>query len=223
MSKNSVDTILKKFLSNKIIPVFYHDDIDICKTVLEIFFKEDVTIFEFTNRGENALKNFEILQQFRQTSLPDLQLGAGTIKNETDAENFINAGASFIVSPVLQPAVALYCSQQNVLHIPGCITPTEIQEAINLSAVLIKLFPANFLSPSFLHAIKPVFPNTFFMPTGGIAIEEKSLAAWFNAGVSCIGFGSNLITNEIIKEKNWNALKQNIQKLKQIITAINAV
>ena len=217
MSKYPAEKIISAFCENEMIPVFYHDDIETCKQVMLTCYNAGLKIFEFTNRGTNALNNFSVLQNFATTEMPGMLLGAGTIKTEEQADAFANADAAFLVSPVVEPSVALYCSKIGIMHIPGCMTPTEIQCAVNNGAKLVKLFPGNLLGPEFVKAVKPLFPGTLFMPTGGVAIDEQNIAAWFAEGVVCAGMGSNLFTNKIIEQRNWNALHDKIIIAKKMI------
>lgn len=218
MNKYPAEKVIDAFRDNEIIPVFYHDDIEICKQVIYTCYKAGLHIFEFTDRSVNALSIFSLLQNFAATEMPGMLLGAGTIKTEVQAEAFSNKGAAFIVSPVVEPAVALYCTEIGLLHIPGCMTPTEINQSIAGGAKLIKLFPGNLLGPGFVKAIKPLFPGTLFMPTSGVEVDEKNIASWFDAGVFCVGMGSNLITKEIIEQKKWNALHDKIILAKEMIS-----
>ena len=81
---------------------------------------------------------------------------------------------------------------KGILWIPGCMTPTEIALAERLQAPLVKLFPGDTLGPKFLKAIKPLFPQVKFMPTGGVDVEEQNIQSWFDAGVFSVGLGSKL-------------------------------
>jgi len=188
MKTNTLDYIKQ----HPIIPVYYNDDSDICLSVLEACYKGGIRIFEFTNRGANAPKNFELLLAKRNESFPDLLLGIGTIKNAEQATNYAALGADFIVSPLVKEEVAAVAKEYGVFWIPGCMTPTEIDYAEGLGAKLIKLFPGDTLGPGFLKAIKPLFPDLSFMPTGGVDLEKENIDKWLQAGVSALGFGSKL-------------------------------
>lgn len=175
-----------------IIPVYYNQDVQVCLDVLKACYEGGIRVFEFTDRGENALENFKALWQLRQERFPDLSLGIGTIKTPSRAQEYLNRGADFIVSPVVEPSIAECTLKNDVLWIPGCMTPTEIHLAEQAGAPLVKLFPGQLLGPAFLKAIKPLFPDMHFMPTGGVEPARESLQAWFNAGVYAAGLGSKL-------------------------------
>jgi 2-dehydro-3-deoxyphosphogluconate aldolase/(4S)-4-hydroxy-2-oxoglutarate aldolase len=138
--------------------------------------------------------------------LHGLQLGVGTIKTITDAEIFIAAGADFIVCPIINPAVAEIARKAKLLWLPGCMTATELHLAESSGAVLVKIFPGNILGPSFVQAVKEIFPKLLFMPTGGVEVNKDNLQAWFNSGVSAVGMGSKLITKSILEKKEFEEL-----------------
>src|SRR5690606_21485865 len=146
---------------------------------------------------------FKALLAARDKDMPGLYLGIGTIKTEEQARNFIDAGADFIVAPTINTKVGELAHQAGLLWIPGCMTPTEIALAQQAEAALIKLFPANILGPDFLSAIRPLFKDQLFMPTGGVDLEIGNLSSWFKAGVCAVGMGSKLID-----PKNTNGLAE---------------
>lgn len=175
-----------------VIPVYYHDDPQTCIAIVDACYQGGIRVFEFVNRGSQALVNFEILKNYRDEKLPELYLGIGTIKRMDQAAAYLKLGADFIVSPVINPSIAAITLQQNILWIPGCMTPTEVHTAEEVGAPLVKLFPGSTLGPEFLKAIKPLFPDMLFMPTGGVNPDQFSISKWFDAGVSAVGMGSKL-------------------------------
>ena len=196
--------ILEKIAKHPVIPVYYNDDSDTCIEILQAAYNGGIRIFEFVNRGAKALENFKILLDYKNANLPGLVLGIGTIKTPTQAQDFIQAGAEFIVSPIVSAGIAEVTLDKGMLWIPGCMTPTEIALAESLGAPLIKLFPGDTLGPNFLKAIKPLFPNVKFMPTGGVDVEEKNIRGWFDAGVFSVGLGSKLFSAPAdAKDYSW--------------------
>lgn len=187
-----MEDILLHIKGSPVIPVFYHDDISYCQNILEVCYSAGIRTFEFVNRGEKALSNFEALRKMTDRDLPGLRLGIGTIKSMDEAARFTNLGADFIVSPIFDSAIADYAVRHEVFWIPGCMTPTEIARAESSGATLIKLFPGDILGPDFLKSVKPLFPDLYFMPTGGVQLDKKNIKAWRDAGVLSIGVGSKL-------------------------------
>ncbi|MGN7820407.1 bifunctional 4-hydroxy-2-oxoglutarate aldolase/2-dehydro-3-deoxy-phosphogluconate aldolase [Chitinophaga varians] len=204
------ETIIAAFEQSGIIPVFYHDDADVCCEVLQACYDGGLRVFEFTSRGAQAQQNFSRLLELKRAKMPDLYLGIGTIKDAAAAAAYTQLGADFIVCPVTDPETGAYCRSQQVLWIPGCMTPTEISVAEKNEAKLVKLFPGNVLGPAYVKAIKPLFPNLKFMPTGGVEPTRVSMDAWFDAGVVCVGMGSNLLAKSLIDSRDWASLKEKI-------------
>lgn len=186
---------LDHILAYPVLPVYYHDDPQTCIDVVNACYQGGIRVFEFVNRGANALGNFQRLLEYRNAEFPELLLGIGTIKDAATATQYIKAGADFIVSPVVKAEIAEVTLQQEVLWIPGCMTPTEVSLAEDLGAPLVKLFPGDTLGPKFLKAIKPLFPTMRFMPTGGVSPDQQNVSEWFEAGVSAVGMGSKLFAS----------------------------
>lgn len=214
-------TITAAFERSGIIPVFYHDDQEVCIQVMQACYDAGIRVFEFTNRGENARRNFAAMRDKKLVSMPDLYLGIGTIKNAADAETYTGMGADFIVSPITEAATGEYCRSANILWIPGCMSPSEIAVAEKLEAKLVKLFPGNVLGPGFVNAIRPLFPGMKFMPTGGVEPTKESIQSWFDAGVVCVGMGSNLLSKKVIESKDWASLKDKIVQTFALVKALH--
>ncbi len=190
-----------------LVPLFYHDDAELCAGITTALYDGGVRILEFTNRGASALANFKKLRQLVDTKLPGMQLGIGTIKTAHDAEAFIEAGADFIVCPIVHAGIAEVALKANVLWVPGCLTATEIAQAEAAGAKLVKIFPGSLVGPSYITAVKDIFPDMKFMPTGGVDMTTESIASWFKAGVIAVGMGSKLITRQILEHASFNSLQ----------------
>jgi 2-dehydro-3-deoxyphosphogluconate aldolase/(4S)-4-hydroxy-2-oxoglutarate aldolase len=220
-TKFSKEEVLREMSRTGIIPVFYNPDVEISKAVIEASYKGGARVVEFTNRGEKAFPVFSELVKFAE-KFPGLILGIGTIMNPADAEKFINAGAAFVVSPVLTTSLAPVCKKHNVHWIPGTGTLTEIVTARDAGAELIKIFPGSVLGPKFVSAVAPVVPGLKLMPTGGVEATEENLKGWFDAGVFCAGMGSQLLSNKLIAEKNWSKLENEIKRVLEIAQRVRA-
>lgn len=208
---------LKVIQDYPVIPVYYNDDAQTCIDVLKASYAGGIRVFEFTNRGGNAPDNFKALLAYRNEHFADMQLGIGTIKTVAQAEAYIRLGADFIVSPIVKADLAKICADNGILWIPGCMTPTEINLAEELGAPLVKLFPGDTLGIGFLKAIKPLFPNLKFMPTGGVDVNKENIDSWLNAGVTALGFGSKLF-QQPENAKNYTWLTQRCQLLIQLVS-----
>jgi 2-dehydro-3-deoxyphosphogluconate aldolase/(4S)-4-hydroxy-2-oxoglutarate aldolase len=100
------------------------------------------------------------------------------------------------------------------------MTPTEIIEAENSGVTFIKLFPGNALGIGFMSAVKDVFPNLKFMPTGGVDTTKESIASWFKAGVSAVGMGSKLVSKELMLAKDYTTIENEAKKVLEIIQSL---
>jgi 2-dehydro-3-deoxyphosphogluconate aldolase/(4S)-4-hydroxy-2-oxoglutarate aldolase len=216
MTEEQMKDYVKKV---KLLPLFYHDDILVCKEIVKALYTAGIRCIEFTNRGPEALENFKLLLAYRNEHYPDLVLAIGTIQNQKEAQAFIEAGADFLISPFFDQSIADAAYLHKKLWIPGCMTSTEIHMAENAGCDLIKLFPGNVLGPGFVSAIKPLFPSLSFIVTGGVDTSKDNLTAWFKAGVVGVGMGSKLMSEEVLASKNYAALEATTAKALAIINS----
>ncbi|WP_299185150.1 bifunctional 4-hydroxy-2-oxoglutarate aldolase/2-dehydro-3-deoxy-phosphogluconate aldolase [uncultured Aquimarina sp.] len=180
-----------------VVPLFYHKDIDIVKKVIKASYDGGARVFEFTNRGDHAQDIFTEISKWIENELPGMILGIGSVVDPGTASLFIQKGANFIVSPILNPEIAKVCNRRKIAWLPGCATLTEINYAEELGAEIVKIFPAAQIGGAdFVKGIKAPCPWTSIMPSGGVSPEEKNLTDWFNAGVHCVGMGSKLIAKD---------------------------
>ena len=219
MDANKQNAIVQEMRSTGLIPVFNHSDIEVAKGVLDACYKGGVRVFEFTNRSSNAAEVFRQLHQHSQ-QYEDLSLGIGTVFNVEKTKEFLDLGAEFIVSPAMIPDMGTYCKNNNAIWIPGCGSVTEIFNAKELGAKLVKIFPGNVLGAGFVKSAKAVFPDLEIMPTGGVAPTEANLKTWFEAGVICVGMGSKLIPKDVLTNKDFNSLENIVRNTLAIIQQI---
>lgn len=217
LSQSEIKDLL---IQQGLLPLFYNDDEEVSAGVLRALHTAGVRMTEYTNRGDNALSNFKKLKDLCGEDFKDICLGAGTIKTAQAANAFIEAGAEFLVSPSWIDEVHDICIEKNILWIPGCMTATEITKAEAKGITLVKLFPGNILGPGYVRALKEIFPNTMFMPTGGVEINYDNLNAWFASGVVAVGMGSKLVSAEIVATKNYEQLTSLTVEALQMIKEI---
>ena len=210
-------TIRQQIVAAGLVPLFYHDDPAVCLSVIKALYDADIRIIEFTNRGKHSVENFKQMLAARNQSMPGLVLGVGTIKNADDAARFIEAGAELLISPIFDEVVCDISDRYDILWIPGCMTPTEIQFAKNAGCTLIKLFPGNILGPTFIPAIRPLFPDLQFMVTGGVETSKENLTEWFANGADCVGMGSKLITEELLAENKFSFITARVKEVREHI------
>jgi 2-dehydro-3-deoxyphosphogluconate aldolase/(4S)-4-hydroxy-2-oxoglutarate aldolase len=211
------ETILDSILAQGMLPLFFYEDAQVSVDIIRTVYKAGVRVLEYTNRGKEALPNFSILKKAVEAEMPGMYLGIGTIKTGLEAEAFVEAGADFLVSPILNNEVAMVADANNMLWIPGCMTPTEIHIAQQYKAMLIKLFPANILGPAFVASIRELFRGQLFIPTGGVEIEAGNISAWFRSGVCAVGMGSKLISKQVLDEKLYDQLYTDTVKALELV------
>jgi len=200
------------------VPLFYHPDVEICKEVIAACYRGGMKLFEFTNRGEFAHETYSELSKWAARTMPDLQLGVGTVVDAGTCSLYLQLGARFIVSPLLNEEMARVCNRRKVLWIPGCATASEIGRAEELGAEIVKLFPGPTVGGAkFLKAYLGPCPWSHIMPSGGVSPTKENLAEWFNAGAFCVGMGSQLITKEMIDSRDFQKLEEISRKSLEII------
>ena len=220
MAQYTRHQVITEMHNSSMIPLFYDPDIEISKNIVQACYQGGARLLEFTNRGDFAHEVFRELIRFANESLPGMIIGVGSVTDAASASHYLMNGANFIVTPVLREDIAMVCNRRKVLWLPGCGSLTEIARAEELGAELIKLFPGSVYGPEFVKAIKGPQPWTSIMPTGGVTTEPDNLKAWFDAGVSCVGLGSKLISKELIKNQEYDQISNTIKKTLALIQTL---
>ncbi|WP_025739588.1 bifunctional 4-hydroxy-2-oxoglutarate aldolase/2-dehydro-3-deoxy-phosphogluconate aldolase [Aquimarina pacifica] len=216
-SRIEVATAMKE---TGMIPLFYHSDIELSKKVLKACYDGGARLMEFTARGDFAHEIFGELTKYAIAELPGMIMGVGSVTDAAAASLYMALGANFIVTPVLREDIAIVCNRRKVLWSPGCGTLTEIARAEELGCEIVKLFPGDIYGPNFVKGIKGPCKWTSIMPTGGVAPTKENLSAWFDAGVTCVGMGSKLISKEIIANKDYAKLEQDVKNALAIVNEV---
>lgn len=204
-----------------VIPVFYHPDAELCKEILRASYVAGIRVFEFTNRGDFAHEVFGELNKWAAKELPELMLGVGSVVDAPTAALYIQMGTAFVVSPLLNEEMAPVCNRRKILWAPGCGSLSDIGRAEELGAEIVKIFPGSSVGgPEFVKAVKGPCPWSSIMPTGGVEPTEESLRAWFGAGVTCVGMGSNLFPKALIDAKDWGAITKTIKDIRAIVATV---
>ncbi|QCW99920.1 bifunctional 4-hydroxy-2-oxoglutarate aldolase/2-dehydro-3-deoxy-phosphogluconate aldolase [Aggregatimonas sangjinii] len=217
-SRIEVVTVMKE---TGMVPLFYHPDIELGKNVLKACYDGGARLLEFTARGDFAFEVFLELNKFAIKELPGMIMGVGSITDAGAASMFMQMGANFIVTPSLREDIAIACNRRKVLWSPGCGSLTEINKAEEMGCEIVKLFPGSTYGPGFVKAIKGPQPWTSVMPTGGVTTEESNLKGWFDAGVTCVGMGSRLISKEVLANKDYSGLTNTVRDTLAMIQRLN--
>jgi 2-dehydro-3-deoxyphosphogluconate aldolase/(4S)-4-hydroxy-2-oxoglutarate aldolase len=216
MPRHTPSATLAALLRYPVVPVFYHADAAYAQRIVQACYTGGIRVFEFVNRGEGALAVFKQLQAFVGAQCPDMVLGIGTIYKAAEAEQFIAAGAEFVVQPLATAEVAEVCRAHDIPWLPGALTPTEIYNASELGAAVVKIFPGNLVGPDYVKALRGPMPHIKLMVTGGVEPTEASVSAWFGAGVNAVGMGSQLFKNA----DDTDALAASIGKLMRFVEKV---
>ena len=209
MSRFSRLKVYQTIEETGIVPVFYHPDAELAKKVVKACYEGGIRAFEFTNRGDFAHEVFTELVKWAEKECPEMILGIGSIVDAPTAALYIQLGANFVVGPLLNPDIFKVCNRRQIAYSPGCATTSEIGLAQELGAEIVKVFPGgNVGGPSFVKNIKGPMPWTKIMVTGGVEPTRDNLSAWFKAGVTAVGMGSNLFPKEVIKAGEWERISE---------------
>ena len=217
MSKFDKIAVLNKMGATKMVPVFYHKDVEIAKQVVKACYDGGVRAFEFTNRGDYAHEVFEAVRKYATQACPDLALGVGSVVDAPTASLFIQLGADFVVGPLFNPDVAKVCNRRGVPYTPGCGSVSEVGFAQECGCDLIKVFPGDVLGPKFVKGLLAPMPWSKLMVTGGVEPTSENLTAWFKAGVFCVGMGSKLFPKDRIEAQDWNYITEKCKEVLRLI------
>jgi 2-dehydro-3-deoxyphosphogluconate aldolase/(4S)-4-hydroxy-2-oxoglutarate aldolase len=202
------------------VPLFYHPDVGVGKKVLRACYDGGARLMEFTSRGDFAHEVFTELNRYALKELPGMMMGVGSVTDAASASLYMQLGANFVVTASLREDVAVVCNRRKVPYSPGCGSLTEIARAEELGCEIVKLFPGSTYGPGFVKAIKGPQPWTSIMPTGGVSTDGDNLKGWFDAGVACVGLGSQLISKETIQNGDFKGLENNVRKTLALIAKI---
>lgn len=214
--------VIKVMEETGMVPLFYHPNVELGKKVLKACYDGGSRLLEFTARGDFAFEVFHELNKFAIKELPGMVMGVGSITDAAAASMFMQMGANFIVTPTLREDIAIVCNRRKVLWSPGCGTLTEINKAEELGCEIVKLFPGDTYGPGFVKAIKGPQPWTSVMPTGGVSTDEDNLKGWFDAGVTCVGMGSQMISKDILANKDFAGLEKRVRDTLALIKSLRS-
>jgi 2-dehydro-3-deoxyphosphogluconate aldolase/(4S)-4-hydroxy-2-oxoglutarate aldolase len=170
------------------------------EAIVPLYKRAGLTTLEVTMNSENAE---EVISQLTKDN-PDMNIGAGTVCTTTDLERALGAGASFVVTPVMDLDVMKICQEANVPIFPGAYTPLEIYNAWKAGASAVKIFPATQLGPTYVKDVLAPLSDVKLLPTGGVSINN--IQDFFIAGAVGVGMGSSLFDKAMIKEQNYEGL-----------------
>ncbi len=193
--------ILKSIADSGIVAVIRLSDAEKLQNIISSLEKGGIKALEITMTTPNAIG---IIKDLSEKLDDNFLIGAGTVLDGETAEKVINAGAQFVVSPILNPDVISMSHKYDKVCIPGAFSPTEILSAWNLGADVVKIFPATALGPGFFKDIHGPLPDIRMTPTGGVSLENA--AEFIKAGAYCLGVGTALLNKKMIADGDWDGL-----------------
>ena len=214
MARFSRMKVLNTIVGTGLVPIFYNADVETAVNVARACAAGGANILEFTNRGDFAPEVFKELGRYLAQEHPEIILGVGTVMDAPTAALYIAYGANFVVSPVLNEAVARLCNRRKVAYVPGCGSVSEISYAEELGVEIVKIFPGSSVGgPGFVKAVLGPCPWTRLLPTGGVAATEESIKTWFEAGAACVGMGSKLIRKDLVAAGDWGEITRLVRQV----------
>ncbi|WP_294270275.1 bifunctional 4-hydroxy-2-oxoglutarate aldolase/2-dehydro-3-deoxy-phosphogluconate aldolase [uncultured Chryseobacterium sp.] len=208
-------SVIQQIKNQKIVPLFYHESFEASKNTVKALYEAGIRVIEYTNRGVQALENFTKLKEISAVEFPELLLGIGTVKNTKELDDYAEAKADFIITPVISEELVSHSADKNILLIPGCFTPSDVNIAFQHGLTMVKIFPADALGKNYIKSIKPVFPGMNFMPTGGVNADADDINGWLKGGAVAVGLGSALIRVDLAPEQLTEKVKDLLQQLNQ--------
>jgi 2-dehydro-3-deoxyphosphogluconate aldolase/(4S)-4-hydroxy-2-oxoglutarate aldolase len=207
--------IIQTIKDQKILPLFYNESFEVSKNLTKALYDAGIRAIEYTNRGAQALENFTKLKEISASEFPGLLLGIGTIKNKEELQNYIDAKADFVITPIMNENLVKESAAKNILMIPGCFSPSEVNIAYQNGLRMVKIFPADALGKNYIKSIQPVFSGMNFMPTGGVDADLKDIKEWLAGGAVAVGLGSSLMKSDLSTEQLTEKVKKLLQQLNQ--------
>jgi 2-dehydro-3-deoxyphosphogluconate aldolase/(4S)-4-hydroxy-2-oxoglutarate aldolase len=214
MARFSRLDVLNTIVERGLVPIFYNSDLAVAKRVAAACQDGGSRILEFTNRGDFAPEVFSALAHHLADEAPDVILGVGTVVDAPTAALYISAGANFVVAPNLNREVARLCNRRKIAYIPGCGSVSEISDAEEMGAEIVKIFPGMAVGgPAFVKSVRGPMPWTRIMATGGVDATQESIHGWFKAGVACAGMGSRLIRKDLVAAGDFDTISKTVAQV----------
>ncbi len=207
-------TLEEQFYEYAVVPVVVLDDADDAAPLAEALIKGGLPCAEVTFRTEAAEESIRIMSE----KYPEMLVGAGTILTVDQVDRAVAAGAKFIVSPGFDPEIVDYCMEKNIPVFPGCVSPSEVAQAVKRGLKVVKFFPAEQAGGlAMLKAMAAPYTMLKFMPTGGI--NTKNLKEYLGfSKILCCG-GSWMVKGDMIKNKEFDKITEMTREATELAAA----
>lgn len=196
----------ESFMNVPIVGILRNISMEDVGRILPLYEQAGLTTVEITMNTPHAE---EIIHCTVARHAGRLNVGAGTVCDVDELERALNAGAQFIVTPVLDEQVVIACVQRRIPVFPGAYTPSEILKAWTIGASMVKIFPATSLGHSYIKDLKGPLPQIKLMPVGGIDLDN--CADFMAAGADALGIGGKLFDKKLIEGRNWESLQAHFE------------
>ena len=197
-----MNKVLEEISKIGIVPVIALDNVEDAAPLAKALCDGGLPCAEVTFRTEAAEESIRIMHE----QFPEMLLGAGTVLTTDQVDRAVAAGATFIVSPGFDPEIVDYCLAKNILVLPGCITPSEVAQAVKRGLEVVKFFPAEqFGGIATIKALAAPYTNTKFMPTGGISAKNLKDYLDFKKIVAC--GGSWMVKSDLVEAGKFDEIK----------------
>ena len=194
-------TVLQQILSQKIVVVVRLKDYSRAIEVAQALYDGGIEVLEFTLSGQGAL---EAIRATRLSLGDKVCVGVGTVLKPEDAQTAIDTGAQFVVTPVLRRQVIETCVKRQTPILCGAFSPTEILDAYESGAELVKVFPAQLGGPKYIKDILAPMPFLRLVPTGGVSPDNAR--EYLAAGAVAVGIGGNLVSNKLVEQGAFDSI-----------------
>jgi 2-dehydro-3-deoxyphosphogluconate aldolase/(4S)-4-hydroxy-2-oxoglutarate aldolase len=197
----------QEFSKVPLIGIIRNLSMDEISKILPVYQSAGLTTIEITMNTPFAA---DIIRSATEQYKGKLNVGAGTVCSVEDLKLALEAGAQFIVTPILNPEVVKLCVKSKIPVFPGAYTPTEIYQAWELGADMVKVYPATALGPDYIRDVKAPLNKIKLLPTGGISLGN--IEAFMKAGADGLGIGGQLFDKQLIKNQDWDGLLEHFKQ-----------
>lgn len=209
---------VQRLIASAVIAVVRSPRRDLILSMSEALIAGGVNLIEITTTTPDALN---AIRDARAAFGDRAMIGVGTVLENITCRGALDAGAEFVVSPILRTSMVPACHAAEVPVMLGAYTPTEAQLAYEAGSDFVKLFPAEGLGPQFVKALRAPLPHLRLVPTGGV--ELSNVADFLAAGCSAVGIGSSLVSSEILKNQDWAELTRRALAFKSAARSVRPV
>ena len=211
------NSVVKRIENTGVVAVVRMDDSSKVLPCCEAILKGGIDCIEITMTVPDALEQISLIAK---TFADSITLGVGSVLDDATIQAAVEAGARYVVSPVYKVDMIKTCHHLDVPIMPGAFSPSEIQDAHENGADVIKVFPAAFFGPKYIKAVKAPLPHLKLMPTGGVSVENAD--HWIKAGSFALGVGSSLVNKEAISQSRFSDITDYAKALREKVDAARA-